>query len=427
NSFKDKSNPIWVEIKNTIRDYQPDIVGISIWTTYAAAAFYVAKICKELNPNCSVVMGGPHATVNAEEILNICPSVDYIVRNEGEITLPELVRYIQGENPNILSISGISFRQDNQIIHIPCQDVIRDLDIFPFPDRTLLTNEKKYTSEDMGLILTSRGCPYNCTYCATPSKLVRYRSLDSVLQEIQFVNKRYGTTQFSFKDDSFTLNHRRVLELCEQIKQKKLDIKWECNTRVNLINEELLKKMKQAGCNSIKVGIESGSQRMLEKMNKGITFEQVRNAANLFRKIGVYWTGYFMIGVPGETIEDIYHTLQFMNEVKPDFASVCVYEPFPGTIMFDEGIKRGLVLPNMTLEQFYTIIPNHYYKKDVHRQVDTIEEPEFIALEKEIKTAFHKYNKSYRQVLKRVKSRARIYLREPSILVGDIRKYLTWR
>ncbi|KKQ78831.1 MAG: hypothetical protein UT02_C0055G0009 [Parcubacteria group bacterium GW2011_GWC2_38_7] len=427
NSFKDDNNPIWLELRKIIKDFNPAVVGISIWTTFAASAFHIAKISKEINSSCPVIMGGPHATVKADEILKILPYVDYIVRGEGESTVLELVQYIESEKPELTQINGLSYKQNKEIKHNTSREMTKDLDKFPFPDRSLLMNEKRYTSEDMGLIMTSRGCPYGCTYCSTDTRRVSYRSIENVLREIRLVKERYGTTQFSFKDDSFTVNRKRVEDLCDRLIAEKLNINWECNTRVNLISDDLLEKMKRAGCNSIKVGIESGSERVLREMNKGITHEHVRNAARLFRKTGIHWTGYFMMGVPGETVDDVYKTLNFMYEVKPDFASIGVYEPFPGTPMFVEGIKRGLVKPEMTLGDFYTSLPNHYYIANTRRQIDTIDEPRFTALQQEIKEKFHSYNKSYRQVLKRVKSRANIYMKEPSIFIGDIKKYLSWR
>jgi len=274
--------------------------------------------------------------------------------------------------------------------------------------------------------MTSRGCPYSCSYCATETNRVSYRSVDHILREIRFVKDKYGTTQFSFKDDSFTVNRRRVEELCDKIIAERLGINWECATRVDLVTGELLLKMKKAGCNSVKVGIESGSERVLKQMNKGITHGQVRYAAQLFKKVGIFWTGYFMMGVPGETADDIYKTLELMYEVKPDFASIGVYEPFPGTAMFAEGIKKGLVKPEMTLEDFYTTLPNHYYKKDARRQVDTIDEELFCMLEQEMKDKFHSYNKSFRKILNRAKSRAKLYTKQPQILFTDFKKYLSW-
>lgn len=426
-SFKDKNNPIWAEVKNTIRNFNPDIVGISIWTTFVASAFHIAKICKEIKPSCAVIMGGPHATIKAEEILKLSLYTDYVIRGDGEITASQLVQHIKDDKINLSAIAGLSYKEDGAIKHNPSRENTRDFDKFPFPDRTLLMNENKYTSEDMGLIMTSRGCPYGCTYCSTDTRRVSNRSIDHVLKEIRLVKERYGTTQFSFKDDSFTVNKARVEELCDKLIKEKINISWECITRVDLVTEYLLKKMKQAGCNCIRIGIESGSERILEAMNKGIILDQVRNASKLFKKVGIHWTGYFMIGVPGETVEDVHKTLDFMYEVKPDFASLEVYEPFPGTPMFTEGIKRGLVKEEMTLDEFFSTFPNHYYKINPKRQVDTIDEERFIFLEKELRECFHNYNKGFKRVFKRALYRSNLYRNEPDILWGDIKKYLRWR
>lgn len=426
-SFKDKNNPIWIEVKNTIKDFNPDIVGISIWTAFVASAFHIAEICKEINPSCAVVMGGPHTAAKAGEILKLSLYTDYVVRGEGEITVSQLAQYIEDGKNNLSAIAGLSYKEDGAIKHNLSRENTKDLDKFLFPDRTLLRNENKYTSEAMGLIMASRGCPYGCTYCSTDTRRISNRSIDHVLKEIRLVRERYGTTQFSFKDDSFTINKARVEELCEKLIKEKFNINWECNTRVDLVTEDLLKKMKQAGLNCIRVGIESGSERILEAMNKGITLDQVRNASKLFKKVGIHWTGYFMIGVPGETVEDVYKTFDFMYEVKPDIASLAVYEPFPGTPMFTEGLKRGLVKEEMTLDEFFSTFPNHYYKINSKRQLDTIDEERFIFLEKELREHFHNYNKDFRRVFKRGQGRLNLYRNEPGILWGDIKRYLRWR
>jgi anaerobic magnesium-protoporphyrin IX monomethyl ester cyclase len=426
-SFKNESHPVWVEVRDTIARVCPDVVGISIWTTYAASAFHVAKLCKEVNPCCVVVMGGPHATAKADEILSVSSDVDYVVKGDGEIAMLELVKQISSGSNSVSSILGLSFRDKNIIVHNPSRQITNNLELSPFPDRSLLINEDRYTSEDMGLIMSSRGCPFACSYCATHTRTVSYRPIDHIVDEIKLVKEKYGTIFFSFKDDSFTVNKKRVDRFCDRLLAERLNIHWECNTRVDLIDENLLRKMKRAGCNSIKVGVESGSERILKGMNKQITHEQVRNAANIFRKVGIHWTGYFMMGVPGEITEEIYQTLDLMYEIRPDFASISVYEPFPGTPMFAEGIEKGLVKPEMTLEDFYTTLPNHYYKANPRRQVETIGEDEFIALAEEMKKKFHVYNKSFKRLLHRGKSRITFYVSQPMLLCSDIKKYLSWR
>ena len=382
---------------------------------------------KEVIPTCKVVMGGPHATAKADEILKISSDVDYVVKGDGELAMLELARRIFSDPNAVSSIPGLSFRTNNRITHNPPRQAKSDLKLFPFPDRSLLMHEDRYTSEDMGLIMSSRGCPFACSYCATHTKRVNYRPIEHVLEEIKLVKDTYGTRQFSFKDDSFTVNKRRVEELCSGLLAEKLGISWECNTRVDLISERLLAKMKKAGCNSIKVGVESGSEHILKKMNKGITHNQVRDAAIWLKKAGIHWTGYFMMGLPGESVADVYETLELMYEIEPDFASISVYEPFPETAMFAEGIKQGLVKPEMTLADFYTTLPNHYYKSDPQQQTDTIDPDRFLALEQEMKSKFHAYNKKVKRLLNRAKSRARIYAARPRVFLADVAKYLSWR
>jgi anaerobic magnesium-protoporphyrin IX monomethyl ester cyclase len=325
-------------------------------------------------------------------------------------------------------IGGISYRNNGEIVHNPERPFIKDLDSIPFPSRDLLFNKASYNSEDMGILMTSRGCPYRCTYCATSiwKRNTRYRSLDNVIDEIKFVINRYGTTQFTFKDDSFTVNRKRVHEFCDRLIDKKIKIKWDTNTRVNLVDEELFIKMKEAGCNSIKVGIETGSERILKLMRKHISLEQCREAARLFKKVGIHWTGYFMMGLPTETKEDAYRTLNFMKELKPDYASFCTYEPFPGTELFDIGLNKGLTKQDQTLEDFYNTLPKYYYVKDIKRRVDTMSNEEFEELEDEITKAFNRYNRGIVRLLSRVKAKNKVYLKEPLILRNDIRKFWAW-
>ena len=424
-SFNDPENRIWREVRTTLEKFRPDLLGISMWTTYAAAGFHVAKISKAIDRACPVVVGGPHATVKADEVLSISPSVDYVVAGEGEQTLAELADAIEKDG-DFSAVNGLVFRRDGRIVRNPPRATTKDLDTFPLPDRTLLMHEKTYSSEDMGLIMTSRGCPFSCAFCATETKRVRYRSIQSILAEIRHVKATYGTTQFSFKDDSFTVSRKRVLEFCTALRAERLHITWECNTRVDLVDEEMLRQMKRAGCTSIKVGIESGSEEVLARMSKGITLDQVRRAAQMFKKVGIHWTGYFLMGTPGETEKDVYKTLDLMYAIKPDFASIGVYEPFPGTVMFEEGIDREITRADMALAEFYTTLPNDYYRASVGTGVETLDPARFRALESEMKSKFHAYNKNVARVLKRAKARAGLYWHQPATLLSDFRKYISW-
>ncbi|UCD53276.1 MAG: B12-binding domain-containing radical SAM protein [Phycisphaerales bacterium] len=425
-TFRQPGHPVWTQMRRTIQNEKPDVIGISIWTAYAASAFHVADLAKEWRADCPVIMGGPHATVKADEILRICPAVDCVLRGQGEQTIVELIQRIAHQRDDFEGLDGVSFRRDGAIRHNPWEKQIPDLERLASPDRSLLMNHDKYSPEDMGLIMTSRGCPFSCAFCATDTNRVCYRAIENIIAEIRLVRRRYGTNQFSFKDDSFTVDRRRVGDFCAALAAENLNIGWECNTRVDLINEEMLTCMKRAGCNSIKVGVESGSEAVLERMNKRIGLDQIRAAARLLRQTGIHWTAYFLVGTPGETEKDVYRTLDLMYEIRPDFASIGVYEPFPGTAMFEEGIRRGLVKAEMTREEFYVTLPKDYYKTDGRQQVDTIDPARFAVLESEIKAKFHAYNKGWGRLFKRARSRAKLYVHHPAALATDFKKFLSW-
>lgn len=426
--LKNPGNPVIKEISETFQKYQPDIIGITVMTPKMASAFTIASLAKQYNRDCSVIAGGPHATLRPDEILKNSRDVDFVINGEGETVFLELVTALHAGNNGFSAIRGLSYRRGDDLVHNATRTFIDDLDCLPFPDREGLLGLDTYTSEDMGLLMGSRGCPYRCSYCATQiwTRKVRYRSLANILEEIKYVHSRFGTRQFTFKDDSFTVNRKRVMEFCHTLRDADLKINWDCNTRVDLVDPELLKTMKKAGCNSIKVGIESGSERILALMDKGITLERIHEAARLFREAGIHWTAYFMMGIPTETREDVKKTLDLLYKIRPSFASIGVYEPFPGTKLFEIGIERGLVRQEMSYEDFFTHIPSDYYLRDIKRRVDTTDYEDFITMENDAKDAFHDYNKSIRRILERAKARSNIYLHNPRIFFNDVEKFLGW-
>jgi len=426
--LRNPENPIIKEIPETLVKYQPDVVGVTVMTPKAASAFTIASIVKKFNKNCYVVFGGPHATLKSDEILKNTDNVDFIVSGEGEVTFLALINKLNMKDTDFSSIDGLSYRHNGKIVHNNIRKFVDNLDDLPIPDRESFLGSDTYTSEDMGLLMGSRGCPYKCSYCATQiwTRRVRYRSLSNILDEIKYVHERYGTHQFTFKDDSFTVNRKRVMEFCNGLMDADIKINWDCNTRVDLIDIELLRTMKKAGCNSIKVGIESGSERILELMDKGITLESIKNAPSLFRNAGIHWTAYFMMGIPTETREDVQKTLDLLYEIKPSFASIGVYEPFPGTRLFDIGIEHGLVNKEMSYEDFFRRIPSDYYLKDIRRRVDTMCYEDFVLLEDKVKDAFHNYNKGFMRIIERAKARSSVYIHNPKIFFNDFEKFLGW-
>jgi radical SAM superfamily enzyme YgiQ (UPF0313 family) len=193
-----------------------------------------------------------------------------------------------------------------------------------------------------------------------------------------------------------------------------------------LIDEELLKKIMAAGCNTIKVGIESGSENILKLMKKGITLEKVREAAELFNKYGIFWSAYFMMGLPNETEEDIHKTLNFMKKIQPDYASIGIYEPYPGAELFDFGIKLGLINPSMHPSQYFERPPDEYYLRNPKTRVDAIEHRRFETICEYVLTEFDNYNKSIRRLLKRGLARRKMYYYNPRTFIKDIIRAFKW-
>ena len=277
------------QFKNEISKRQPNIVGITSTTLTYKSALKIAKIAKETHPNCLTVLGGPHATFWDKNALQECPQLDIIARKEGENTLLELAQRLE-TNKNFHDVIGTTCRKNGKIIKNPDRPYIENLDELPFPARHLYPIEDLRKEEDMFYLMTSRGCVYWCEFCAAVrmfGRRYRMRSPKNVVDELEFLNKTYGATQFTFCDDAFTVDQSRIEELCEEISKRKLKIKWNCGTRVDMVTKELLLKMRQAGCVSVWFGIESGSQEVLDTMRKGISTTQTMKAVKWVIELGL--------------------------------------------------------------------------------------------------------------------------------------------
>lgn len=416
---------VWQDIENVLEDYKPDLVGISAMTTKFGSVLKTAEVVKTYDSKLRVVVGGPHAAFLPELTLK-AKDIDIIVRREGERTFLNLISAIENGD-DLQDVKGISFKQNGKIHHSPSQEFIKDLDQIPFPARDTLMNPENYTSEDMGAIMTSRGCPFNCSYCCHMwQKKVRNRSIDNVITEIKEVKQKYGTRQFEFKDDSFTLDKKRTKELCERLVSEKLHINWSCTTRVDLLDEELIKKMKKANCNVIKLGIETGSERILKETKKGVTFEQMRKVAGLLNKYNIFWSGYFMMGLPTETEEDIKKTYEFMKELNPYYAGLGVYNPFPKTELFEQGIRMDLLRSEVELDHFFNTNPKDYFFVNPSKRVADIEKQKLDELVTLLMDGFHKHNTKLSNIIRRGWARRKVYMKDFKLLFGDIKKVLIW-
>jgi len=332
-----------------IRQEKPDVVGVTAMTPTMDSAVRVIKIVKKCESNITVVLGGPHATILPEETLKSVPEIDIIVRGEGEQTMLELVKVLEEDPKSVNKVLGITYREGNVVRNNPLRPLILDLDTLPFPAYHLLPIKKYHFHPPFGRltplmpIITSRGCPYRCIFCskAVFGKQYRSNSPEHIIDEIKILNEKFGVKEVKFYDDVFTLDRKRVVAFCRQLKEEGMDIPWSCETRVNLVDAELLRLMKSAGCYIIEYGVESGNQEILNALNKDITLEQTMDAFRLTREAKIGTVAYFMLGAPDETSVTIRETIEFAKKIDPDFVQFSITTPYPGTNLYSLAVEEG--------------------------------------------------------------------------------------
>ena len=331
------------QLKEEINNYKSDYIGITATTCLIEEANNIAKLCPE---NATVIVGGIHASSIPIETLRDFLDIDILCIGEGEYTLLDIIR-----GKDLSKIEGIAYRKENKIIKNPSRPLINDLDKLPFPAKDLLPMHKYFSAgsrkKKIDYILSSRGCPFSCIFCSdhlVHGKKFRARSPENVISEIELLISR-GVEEFDFIDDNFTLLPERASKICDLMIEKGLNKKliWRCSNgiRIDKIDMELLKKMKEAGCYMVSLGIESGNDEILKNMKKGITTSQVRKAVALCKEAGIETRGLFMFGNLGETKETMMDTIRFSKELDLDTATFHITLPFPNTEYFNIIKKEG--------------------------------------------------------------------------------------
>jgi radical SAM superfamily enzyme YgiQ (UPF0313 family) len=330
-----------------IKEYE--IIGLTATTPSFKNALALSRLIKE-NTKAITVLGGIHATIAPQDCINN-DSIDFIVRGEGELTILELLEAIDNHK-NFSKVKGISFKKNKKIIHTPDRELIENIDDIPFPARHLF-NQQKYTYPDSLLspvmpIMTSRGCPHGCTYCCTKlifKRRVRFRSPKNVVDEIEQLIKDYGVKEIHFWDDNFTMNKNRVFEILKEIKKRRINLKFAFpnGLRVDQVDEDILKWLKEMGVYSLAFGVESGDQAILNNIEKGTTLAQIKKAYSMAKKLKFETWGFFMIGLPGDNKETITSTINFAKKLNPDIAKFHILKPFPGTKAFEQLKEKNLI------------------------------------------------------------------------------------
>jgi len=332
-------------VTKLVKTKRPDIVGISSTTPSFKNACKVAKAVKEGIPQCSIVMGGPH--VSFEDYATLQKQyVDVFVRGEGEVTIRDLTTSLE-KGESLKNVLGITYKEDGVIRRNPDRPFIQDLDCLYVSYHKLPMNRYKFNGTNYATIVSSRGCPYGCVFCSSSrlhGKAWRSKSAERVIQKVQHLKDTYRVKHIEFLDDLFTFNTKRVEEICNRFIEEKLDVRWFCSSRVDTISKKLMAKMRKAGCIGLYMGVESGCQRVLNILKKGIKIKQIETAFAWAKEAKIETVGTFIIGTPGETSKDIQQTIKFAKKIKPDYAQFTFCTPYPGTELHQYAKSNNLLL-----------------------------------------------------------------------------------
>lgn len=307
-----------------LRNFKPHFLAFRLETYHFHDTLDWIRFLKS-KLNIPVIAGGINLTLYPKESLSY-PEIDYGIIGDAIETLPRLLRNLEN-GEDFRNIEGLAYREDGKVkINSPSEKIL-NFDNYPFPARNLLPNEKYYSfiskRKNFTIMVTSRGCPYKCNFCAISKIPYQERSPQNVVDEIEECYRQYNVREIDFFDAALFLNKKRFLEISNEIRKRKIKIEWSCRTRVDLVDDEILKEAQSVGCRQILLGVESANEQILKNIKKGISVEQTRWAIKLCKKYGIWTMGFFMIGNPGESRQSIEETIRFAKGLKLDFAQFC--------------------------------------------------------------------------------------------------------
>jgi len=380
------------EVQQLVLKLQPSIIGITCGSATYKKCVETAKAIKQVLPNCKIVVGGWHASYMPESLLETS-EIDYAVMGEGERAVTELAAFLIKEDySGASSVAGVACRGSLGVIKNKPNFV--DMDELPFPARHLLPLEKYdrniefLKAKPADVMSISRGCTFSCGFCETKKlwgNINRQFSPQRVMAEVNDLVTRYGTKGIYFINDNFTMRKNQTVEFCDLLIKSKLDLEWVCDTRVDLVNQEILNKMASAGCKTIWFGIESGSQKVLNHINRHITIAQIEEATKLCRKAGIQVACSFMLGMPSETKEDLMASYRFADKLNADWCQFNVFIAYPDSPLWREMLETGK----------YTQLDDFLYSY----KTDEFDYDELMRIQKQF---FKNYHRTPKRILKRI-------------------------
>lgn len=344
------------ELLLRFREIQPDMVAMSIMTFNLLDALHTAKMLKAENPNLKICLGGPHVNLYPKETLNL-PEIDYVVFGEGEPIFTQLIQMLDEKGPNsekLMTIAGLGWKRDG-VAHVNSpQTELLDLNTLPFPARHLV-DVTKYEhiigeGSQFFTIQATRGCPAACLFCDIRKTTFRFRNAESVVAEVEELVDM-GIDDLFFVDDTITVNKKNVIEICNLMVKRGLKINYKISSRVDMVNPEILQALKRSGCYRIHYGIETAIPRHLLYLEKGQSPEKIERACKMTREAGIGFFAYMMIGIPHETKEEMFATVDFAKKLRPDYAQFSICTPYPKTELYFRMISEGIV-PNDIWQSF---------------------------------------------------------------------------
>ena len=330
-----------------LRAYLPDIIGFTAFSMELDSALAFAKVAKDTLNNVTVVVGGAHASADAEGVL-ACPSVDYVFRGEAEIGFAEFIKFFP--SPQMLGAPGLAYRAAGSIV-MNAHAYVDDLDTLPFPDYRGMCLEKYPKMYFMKYfpaapVMSSRGCPFQCAFCAghkISGRKWRGRSAGSIMAEINYLCDNYNVMEIDFWDDNFTMDRGRVVQLCSELKRSGRRLAWWCpnGVHLNTLDQNLIKEMKESGCYAMAFGVESGSEAIRKDMGKILSPGKLREMVTFAHSAGLRTQGFFIIGYPSEREEDILETIRLSKTLPFLRASFCLFQPIPGSAAYEKLFGPG--------------------------------------------------------------------------------------